>query len=296
LAGVKSQPFLIQVLELTKHLVVKMINCQLAHNYNPTRKYDVAGWYSSPKIDGVRCLFIPGKGLLSRTQKVRYIGLEHIESLCYQGTSTILDGELYIPGEPFDRISGIARDRVKINVADKQRMQFHVFAKHIENYQFRNTELMIESITESIPDNQSIVVPVPYVYIQDNPIAIQAQNQINAVAGFPEGTMLRHPIVAYREGRTHDLLKVKNFVKSDFTVTNFDRGTGKYRNSLGRLTIAGLVDGVTITAKVGTGFSDAERSNIWENQSMFLGRQIEVVYLGTTSGKSLRHPVFSNFI
>lgn len=273
-----------------------MINCQLAQNYNPSRNYNVPGWYSSPKIDGVRCLFIPGKGLLSRTQKTKYIGLEHIESLCYQGVSTILDGELYIPGEPFDRISGIARDRVKINVADKLRMQFHVFAQKIENYQFVNTELMIESIAESIPDNQSILVPVPYVYVENNPVAIQAQNQINNTAGFPEGTMLRHPTVAYHQGRSHDLLKVKNFVKSEFTITGFDRGTGKYRNSLGRLTVTGLVNGVTITAKVGTGFTDAERSNIWDNQSMFLGQQIEIIYLGTTSGRSLRHPVFSQFI
>jgi len=273
-----------------------MINCQLAHNYNPTKTYGVTGWYSSPKIDGVRCLYIPGKGLLSRTQKIKYIGLGHIESLCYQGTSTILDGELYIPGETFDRISGIARDSVDINFDDKRRMQFHVFAQIIENYQFVNTELMIESITESIPDNQSILVPVPYVYVQNNPVAIQAQNQVNAAAGFPEGTMLRHPTVAYREGRSNDLLKVKNFVKSIFTVTGFDRGTGKYRNSLGRLTVAGLVDGVTITAKIGTGFSDAERSNIWANQLIFLGQQVEIVYLGTPPGKSLRHPVFSKFI
>jgi len=81
-----------------------------------------------------------------------------------------------------------------------------------------------------------------------------------------------------------------------FTITAFHRGTGKYKDSLGKLTVAGLVDGVTITAKVGTGFSDAERSNIWANQSTFLGQQVEVVYLGTTVTKSLRHPVFSNFI
>ena len=273
-----------------------MINCQLAHNYYPTRNYNISGWYSSPKIDGVRCLYIPGKGLFSRTQKIKYIGLEHIESLCYQGTSTILDGELYIPGESFDRISGIARDRVDINVADKQRMQFHVFAQIIDNYTFVNTELMIESISESIPDNQSIVIPMPYVYVQNNPVAIQEQNQVNAAAGFSEGTMLRHPIVAYREGRSHDLLKVKNFVKSIFTVTAFDRGTGKYKDSLGKLTVAGLIDGATITAKVGTGFTDTERSNIWANQSMFLGQEVEIIYLGTTPGKSLRHPVFSKFI
>ena len=274
----------------------QLINCQLAQNYNPNRKYGVTGWYSSPKIDGIRCLYIPGKGLLSRTQKIRYMGLEHIENLCYQGPSTVLDGELYIPGEPFDRISGIARGRVTINVADKERMQFHVFARFLDNYQFANTELMIDSITRSLPNNQSIVVPVPYVYVENNPLAIQAQNQVNAAAGFPEGTMLRHPTIAYHQGRSHDLLKVKNFVKSNFTVTGFTIGTGKYKNSLGKLTVTSLINGVTITAKVGTGFSDAERSYVWEHQSMFLGQEVEVIYLGITLGKKLRHPVYSKFL
>ena len=269
---------------------------QLAYDYRPTRDYKVSGWWSSPKLDGVRCLYIPGKGLMSRTLKLKYTGLEHIENLCYQGTSTILDGELYIPGEKFDRISGIARDTKDINLADKQRMQFHVFAKIIEAYTFVHTESMIESIIDSIPDNQSILVPVPYAYVTNNPAAIQVQNQLNANAGFPEGTMLRHPLVAYREGRSHDLLKVKNFVKSNFVITGFIRGKGKYVNSLGTLTVTSLIGSVMITSSVGTGFTDAQRQDIWDNQKKYLGEEVEIIYLGITDGKRLRHPVFLKFV
>ena len=268
---------------------------QLAYNYSPAKDYKVSGWWSSPKLDGVRCFYIPGKGLMSRTLKLKYVGLGHIESLCYQGTNTILDGELYIPGEKFDRISGIARDTKNINLADKQRMQFHVFAQIIKDYTFVNTESMIESISESIPDNQSILVPLPYTYVANNPAAIQVQNQLNATAGFPEGTMLRHPLVAYREGRSHDLLKVKNFVKSNFVITGFVRGKGKYANSLGTLTVTDLVGGVMITSNVGTGFTDAQRQELWDNQAQYLGEDVEVIYLGVTDGKKLRHPVFLKF-
>ena len=269
---------------------------QLAYNYSPVRDYKISGWYSSPKLDGVRCLYIPGQGLMSRTLKLKYVGLGHIESLCYQGTSTILDGELYIPGESFDGISGIARDTKNINFDDKKRMQFHVFAQIIKDYTFVNTELMIESISESIPDNQSIIVPVPYTYVANNPAAIQVQNQLNATAGFPEGTMLRHPLVAYREGRSHDLLKVKNFVKSNFVITGFVRGKGKYAKSLGNLIVAGLVGGVLITSNVGTGFTNVQRQELWDNQTQYLGEDVEIIYLGVTDGKKLRHPVFLNFV
>ena len=57
-----------------------MFNLQLANTYSPSTNYGVSHWYSSPKLDGVRCLYIPGKGLISRSGKSKYVGLEHIEA------------------------------------------------------------------------------------------------------------------------------------------------------------------------------------------------------------------------
>jgi hypothetical protein len=53
-----------------------------------------------------------------------------------------------------------------------------------------------------------------------------------------------------------------------------------------------MIDGVTVTSKVGTGFTDEERATIWNNQSEYLGRSVEILYMGVTSGGSLRQPVF----
>ncbi|MFM6400615.1 MAG: hypothetical protein ACKPFF_28390, partial [Planktothrix sp.] len=94
--------------------------------------------------------------------------------------------------------------------------------------------------------------------IENNPIAIQTQNQFNRDNGFSlEGTMLRHQDIAYFQGRSNHLLKVKNFEKSVFTVVGFSKGTGKYSASLGKILIEGDVNSVKVTAKVGTGFTDA---------------------------------------
>ncbi|WP_026798809.1 hypothetical protein [Planktothrix prolifica] len=86
---------------------------------------------------------------------------------------------------------------------------------------------MIDAIPLVLPPSQSIVVEITYTLIENNPVAIQAQNQFNKDNGLSlEGTMLRHPYRDYHEGRSDDLLKVKNFEKSTFICTGFFKGTG----------------------------------------------------------------------
>lgn len=264
---------------------------QLANTYSLTKKYGVDGWQTSPKIDGVRAVYIPNFGILGRNLETRY-SVPHIENICFQ-QDTILDGELYIPGESFDRISGLAR--AKRNVAGKTDLQFHVFAQIIPNYTFVNTELMIESITEVLPDNQRIVIPVKYTYVDNNPLAIELQNEKNAADGYPEGTMLRHPDIAYVQRRSNELLKVKNVSRGNFVVIEVIEGRGKYRNMMGAIKVRGLVAGNILTSNVGTGFTDAERREIWNNRTNYIGREAEIVYLNPTTG-SLRQPVFTKFL
>jgi ATP-dependent DNA ligase len=156
---------------------------------------------------------------------------------------------------------------------------------------------MIDTIPLVLPPNQSIIVANPYNLIENNPTSIQAQNQFNKDNGLSnEGTILRHPDRAYFEGRSNDLLKVKNFEKSTFICTGFFKGTGKYSGSLGKISVQADILGVPVAARVGTGFTDAERLEIWNNQSNYRGRQLEVIHLGLTKANSVRHPVFSKFI
>ena len=274
------------------------LSCQLANIYYPTKNYGVSSWWSSPKLDGVRGIYLPTEqAIFSRTLKSKFVGLDHILDICRQ-QGYILDGELYIPGEPFDVISGIVRGGKKYDIAKKQRLQFHIFAiLSIGTSQWLNTQEMIDTIPRVIPSGQSIIVPNPYNLIENNPTAIQSQNQFNKDSGLSnEGTILRHPDIAYFEGRSNDLLKVKNFEKSTFICTGFFKGTGKYSQSLGKISVQSNILGVPVAARVGTGFTDAERLEIWNNQSNYRGRQLEVIHLGLTKANSVRHPVFSRFI
>jgi DNA ligase-1 len=276
---------------------------QLANTYVPSKKYPVSNWLASPKLDGVRALYQPDEGLTSRSQKTRYVGFGSIESICETicqcSFLSFLDGELWIPDEKFDVISGIVRAGKRSNILlrdAKARVEFRIFAiGSIVSPEIKAGK-MLDLMASTIPSTgrvsylQSSIVP-------NTPSAIYAETELVKKTGrSDEGIMLRNPSSIYAGVRSNDLLKVKNFVKSEFVIVGFTKGTGKYSKSLGNLLVRGMVDGKIVNAKVGTGFNDQERSNIWINQSSYLGQNIQIVYLGVTVAGKLRFPVFSHFI
>ncbi|MEG4424959.1 MULTISPECIES: ATP-dependent DNA ligase [unclassified Microcoleus] len=276
---------------------------QLANSYSPTKNYGVAEWLSSPKLDGVRCLYEnPTNGLRSRSGLTRYLGLTEIEQICESirlaNNLSFLDGELYIPGEPFDRISGIARStKTTATVVEaKQRMEFRIFA--IGFTQYPNIVAADEySQVQQIFPAMAKVSYVPQKLIENKPLVIQAEaDSIKASGQSAEGIMLRNPNSVYFQGRSIALLKVKNFVKDHLPVTGFTKGSGKYSASLGNLLVGGTLNERIVKARVGTGFTDVERSTIWANQVNYMGRIVEVIHLGITATGALRHPVFSAFV
>ncbi|MEG4970995.1 hypothetical protein QUB11_30835 [Microcoleus sp. B6-A1] len=276
---------------------------QLANTYSPTKNYGVAEWLSSPKLDGVRCLYEnPTSGLRSRSGKTRYSGLTEIEQSCESirvaNNLSFIDGELYIPGEPFDRISGIVRSTktTATVVEGKQRVEFRIFA--IGFTQYPNILAADEySQVQQIFPGMGKVSYVPQKLIENKPLVIQAEADFVKSSGqSAEGIMLRNPNSVYFQGRSIALLKVKNFVKDRLPVTGFTKGSGKYSASLGNLLVGGNLNERIVKARVGTGFTDAERSTIWANQANYMGRIVEVIHLGITATGALRHPVFSAFV
>jgi ATP-dependent DNA ligase len=270
---------------------------QLANNYSPTKDYQVSHWWASAKFDGLRCVYIPEKGLFSRTLKTSYVGLEHIEDVLktlFTDLPTIVDGELMIEKEPFDAISSIVRKSKNFNPLDKTTVKFHIFALWQYGHKFYNTERMIDTLKE-IPTNQDTVIAVDYTKIENNAIAIQSQLEISKSIS-KEGIMLRHPTEAYYTARSNDLLKVKNFERNIFTITGFTKGLGKYSDSLGNIRFSGMINNQIINGNVGSGFSDIERKTIWSNQGNFLGKDVELIFMGVTKNNSLRFPTFAKFV
>ena len=81
----------------------------------------------------------------------------------------------------------------------------------------------------------------------------------------------------------------------DLKCIGFEEGTNRHAGRLGAL----LVDYKGYTVKVGIGFSDELREEIWNNKDSWLGRTIVVQYFEETQnqqgGISLRFPVYIDY-
>lgn len=175
---------------------------QLADTYNPIKVYPNFQWLASPKLDGIRCLYYaPNKGLTSRTQRLRYVGFEEIEQICeslrINNNLSFLDGELYIPGEKFDVISGIVRDTKDYDVSAKARVEFRVFAVGSIANPNMTAESMLDLMKSALSDTGRVNY-LPHSVIPNIPIAVQTEAELVKSSGrSDEGIMLRNPSSVY---------------------------------------------------------------------------------------------------
>ncbi|MGL6284368.1 MAG: hypothetical protein ACRC2J_18335 [Microcoleaceae cyanobacterium] len=262
---------------------------ELAYNYNPTKDYGVINWWASPKYDGVRGIFnVANNGLFTRQGK-RIFGVRTIEESCRAYVESFreiginvetVEGELYQHGADFPTISG----EVNKFQCDDKNLILRVFAVKSS----MTTHEMIVNLPEK--DEYPLLESVEYQSIPNTPASIAEFASNNTYS--EEGIVLRHETISYTDGRSHNLLKVKKMYTSQFTITSINKGSGQFANSLGSINISGMVNSNITTSKVGTGFTTEERTTIWNNQSDYLGKDVEILYMGVTSAGSLRQPVF----
>jgi DNA ligase-1 len=94
-------------------------------------------------------------------------------------------------------------------------------------------------------------------------------------------------------------MKYKPVHDYDLTVIGVDLGTGKNKGRMGALICEGLDDGKHIVVNVGSGFTDTERLEYWNNRNELLGRTVVVMADAVTFNQSghysLRFPRFLRF-
>jgi DNA ligase-1 len=99
-----------------------------------------------------------------------------------------------------------------------------------------------------------------------------------------EGLVLKTMDGPYEYKRSNHWLKLKRFFTEELMVVGLEAGKGKYADVLGKL----VCDRDGVEVKVGSGFSDEERREFWENPP----EKIEVQYQEITPDKKLRFPVY----
>lgn len=254
-------------------------------------------FYVTPKLDGVRCMWVDGK-LYSRQGK-EFKGLEHIEEECRRIQDKygvgMLDGELYIPYKPFEYIQSV----VSKEDVDKSELEYWVFALP----EFEDSELMNKQLHTMWMDNKI----VEFLYGMDEE-RYEGTRKFNSyqdilevtdsfVESGWEGCMLRSPTQAYDWKRSDALIKCKKFLDTTLKIVGMEEGTKKNKGKLGALVCEGeMNDGTFVSTKIGSGFSDIQREEFWNDESL-IGRMVDVKYQSISKSKksdiySLRFPVF----
>jgi len=263
-------------------------------------------WFSlSQKLNGVRGTYFEGK-IISRQGK-EIVGLTHITEEIAQlfpdPSGWVLDGELVrknTEGLADNENFRIGTGLLSQDDADKSSMQFVIFDYLPKNefikgessleYKDRLTELKKLGEKAKKLNLQSIKI-VEFLYEGND------QKQIDKyldqmVDEDKEGLMLNRNKQYYRK-RHNGILKVKKFYTIDLKVTSVEAGSGRLLGKLG----AFVVDYNGNPVNVGSGMTDEQRDEFWENRENLIGRVIEVKYKEEstdkkTGSKSLQFPIF----
>ena len=253
--------------------------------------------FIQPKLDGVRCI-ISKDGAFSRNGK-EFKNVDHIieefKPVFEYAPELVFDGELYNHDlkNDFNKIISLVRKSVKISESDRDEarelVQFHCYDVVDEKrpyltYDERN------NLIHHVVDYKYEMLYTRHV----DALVITGQQQLdklhsnNKEDGY-EGSMIRYN-TPYENKRSWSLQKVKDWSDTEFTITGFVQGKGKFEGGLGKfLGVDG--DGLEIEVPWPT-MTIANRKAVWQNKNFYIGKVATFEYFERTPGGAYRFPRF----
>jgi len=208
-------------------------------------KQEIAGWWISEKLDGVRALW-DGTQFLSRQGNRFHAPAWFTADL----PSMPLDGELWLGRQQFQRAVSIVR---RADGGERWReLRFVVFDAPELAEPFERRLAQLQMVFHRCRPSYSQLLLQDRCRDADH--LHRELDRITAQGG--EGLMLRQPESLYEAGRSLTLLKVKRFLDAEAVVLEYLPGTGRHRGRLGALRVRLAND---VEFSVGSGFSDAQR-------------------------------------
>ena len=234
-----------------------------------------SGWVCSPKIDGIRAI-VRDSQVIARSGKIIPNAFVRFE---LADATEGLDGELVLGNFQQTTSAIMSKD-------GKPDFRFWVFdlisdAPYVERLKR----------LDALPRHARVEV-VPWTWVR-SPGELRTYEETCLAEGF-EGVCLRRPDSPYKNGRSTVregyLLKLKRFQDAEAMVVGFEE---QYRNDnaletnelgyakrshakagkVGKDTLGKILvekDGVAFA--IGTGFTDAQRGEIWANRAEYLGK------------------------
>ena len=272
-------------------MTMTIIKPMLAHKYNPDKADYPA--YIQPKLDGVRCVFTKD-GAYSRTGK-EFKNVDHIKkalkNFFNNNPTFILDGELYNHGlkDDFEKIISLVR-KTKPTEEHKQEaaelIQYHVYdITNLAHATYTNRlNILNSSCTYTYP-----ICKVETKVVLDYDEAVK-QHKKYLKLGY-EGSIYRSMDGKYKNTRSWDLMKFKDFEDSEATIVGYELGKGKRQGTLGKF-IMQDDEGIQFGCPPGKGYTYKDLAAMIDNISDFIGQRATFTYFQRTQAGSYRHPLY----
>ena len=259
------------------------------------------------KIDGGRIIAIKENGqvLFYTRAGQRYEGLVDLERemLDTLPDGTVLDGEITIldnkgipSKEAYKRAMKLTRsggEKHGLKMICFDAMYIDEWKTQTCTHDYTERRLLLQGLMSTHPHTYFEVLPVLYVG-NDTSKILELLDE--AIANQEEGVMINICDAVYEFGRTWSLMKVKKMNTLDLEIVGFEEGSGRLSGTLGAILVRYKDNNIV---KVGSGFSDDLREQIWNHQLHYSGKIAEIQYFEETTnadgGISLRFPVFKDF-
>jgi DNA ligase 1 len=294
--------------------LVPVFECMLAHDGANHESKITGVKLLEPKLDGVRCLTIVDHESQTVTQYTRngkvLENFSHITEYLAVfvkefGRSYVLDGEVI--SDSFQSLMKQVHRKDNVEAKDAKLMLFDIIPL-VEFKQGKSTmgqkrrsAFLRENFSKIFADSGFIeIVPQKEVNLDEflGEIEYKDYNKAMVEAGY-EGIMIKDPSAKYECKRSASWLKQKPFIEVSLTIQEVEEGTGRNQGRLGAVVCEGEDDGRVICVNVGSGFTDADRSEYWAARDSLVGQVIEVRADAITQNQdgsySLRFPRFLRF-
>ncbi len=261
----------------------------------------ITNWplWCEPKLDGYRfmCVFDgQGSGKVVQRSGVDYTDkLGWIAEQLAPAVNTVFPEGCMIDGEVFHESWGTTTTLVKTdNKVDRTPLMFYAFdlidpTSPTLTLSQRKTDLeSLLQATEGEAPNWSLT---HHVEVHNHDDVVKAFGAFLEY-GF-EGAMVKDPHAKYEAARRRAWLKYKPWVSTEGRIVGFQKGTNRLAKTLGALMLESA-DGTRV--KVGSGFTDEQRDQIWTDRAELKGKHIEFKYQDDpTAVATYRFPIFLRF-
>lgn len=288
---------------------------QLAEKYFEKPNKVVGNFTLTEKLDGFRLATIIHndkiefysrqgqliEGLVEVEEDMReFCKINKLHNAFFDGELVAVNCEELSSDENYKVVTKTARSKgikrgLKYNIFDTLRYEDFVLQECDTEYYKRRW--LLNKLSKNVNLTYINILPVLYNG-SDKDMIMEYLNK--ARENHKEGIMINLDNGMYEFKRTTNLLKVKVMQDADLKIVDVYEGTGKNKGKLGGIIIEFIYKDNTYRCECGSGFSDDERIDYWNNPEKILNKIATIQYFEISKnddgGYGLRFPVWTHRI